>query len=186
MPGSVENLIQGVGYLYSGALNATEPADGDVGDPPASGTWTPLGFTNEGVTITISQEYSELEVDQIADVPGRRLVKREINVATSLAEPTLENLEAILNGGTSATGAGFKNFQPDMPELGTTQPAYIALIFDGFAPGGKMRRLLLRKALQVGDIEVASAKDGQTVFPCEFHGHYVSSTIAPYKVVDEV
>lgn len=186
MTGSTQNLIQGVGFLYHAPAGTEEPSDSALGDPPAS-PFRALGFTQEGVNLTITQEYEEQEVDQLVDVPGRRLVKREVVIATSLAEATLENLAAALNEleGSVTSSTGTKTFEPRSSGL-QGEPNYSILVMDGFAPNGKARRVIIRKALQGGEVKASQTKDGQTVFPVEFHGHYVSETVAPYKVVDEV
>lgn len=189
MSGTVENLIQGAGYLYVAALGTSEPADSSLHNPPASGSWTNLGFTNGGLSLTFEQDYADLAVDQLVDHPGRRIVRRDLVFATSLAEPTLENLKVALNGGVTATGAAgagaseFKNFQPVQDPTG--EPTYTLLLFDGLAPNGRPRRVIVRKALQVGNVGASYQKDGQTLFPVEFRAHYVSSSVAPYKIIDQ-
>jgi hypothetical protein len=187
MAGSTQNLIQGVGYLYHAPLGTTEPADSALGDAPES-PFRALGFTKEGVTLTVTQEYEEQEVDQIVDRAGSRLIKREVKIATNLAEGTLENWAAAMNELEEAitSGAGSASFEPSAgPDL-QGEPNYALLLFDGFAPNGKARRVIIRRALQVGEVEAAFTKEGQTVYPVEFAGHYVSETVAPYKIVDEV
>jgi len=179
---SVTNLIQGPGKLYLAAFGATEPADIDVGTVPDV-DWTDVGYTKDGVELAIEQEYSELEVDQLVDVPGRRLILRDLKVTTNLAEATLANLKLAMGGGTEDTGVGFESFEPLTP---SGEPSYIALIIDGLAPNGLVRRVIIRKSLQIGSIEFAYAKDEQTVFAVEFGAHYVSSVVAPYKIVDEI
>lgn len=189
---NVDNLIQGTGVLYVAAVGATEPDDGAVHNPPASGTWTDLGFTKDGVTMRVEQEYSELEVDQLVDVPGRRLTKREFVVVTNLAEVTLDNLKVALNGGTVTDGAtsaasgvsATDTFEPEAHD-GNNNPTYKALIFDGVAPSGLARRVIVRKALQVANVEFAYEKDGQTVYTVEFRAHHVSNAVKPFKVVDQ-
>lgn len=181
--GSVTNLIQGAGVLYVADFGATEPADTDVASTPGTG-FTDVGFTADGVELSISQEYSELAVDQLVDVPGRRLVSRGFTISTNLAEPTLDNLALALNNTAPTTGAGYEGWEPD--EYSGGEPTYKALIFDGYAPNGKARRIIVRKALQVGDVEFAYSKDDQTVFSVEFAAHYVSTSIKPFKVIDEV
>lgn len=190
MPAS-ENLIQGTGFLYRGAFGAVEPADGALGSPPDAGVFTDVGFTRDGVDLMITQEFSELEVDQVADVPERRLVRRELIIRTNLAEPTLENLRVALNGGTlgaattPGTGThGTRAFEPTSKT--NTRPTYNSFIFDGIAPNGHPRRVIVRKGLQISDVTLAYRKDDQTVYSVQFAAHYVSNTIAPYRVVDGV
>jgi len=190
MAGSTQNLIQGVGFVYLAPIGTTEPANEDITATPAV-DFVDLGFTMEGVTLTVAHEYSELDVDQVVDIPGRRLIKREVTVATSLAEATMANLLQAVNGlgaiTTTSAGAavpGTDAFEPSAAGL-QGEPTYAMLLFDGFAPDGFPRRVLLRKALQVGEIEAAYSKDGQTVYPVEFAGHYISESVAPYKIVDQ-
>lgn len=178
------NLIMGPATLYIGAFGATEPADAAVNSSPAASAWTDVGGTQDGVKYTIDQTYTELEVDQIVDIPGRRLTKREAMIETNLAEPTLENMAYVLNGGTAASGSGYKSYEPAFA-TSATQPTYHAAILDGFAPGSYARRLILRKILSVDAVESELKKDGQTMFSVKFSCHYVTSAIAPFKIVDQ-
>lgn len=192
MAGSVTNLIQGAGVLYVGAFGATEPADSAIGEAPASADWTDVGFTEGGVEFSIAQEYAELEVDQIVDIPGTRLTKREFTISTNLAEATLENLNfALNNDGVTNVEAGESTpgteaFEPDAYAPNQGEPLYRALIFDGIAPNGRPRRIIVRRALQTGDVAFSYSKEDQTVFSVEFGAHYVSNAIKPYKIVDMV
>lgn len=180
------NLIQGPGTLYTDTFGVSEPADTAVASAPG-GTWVDVGGTQDGVKLTVAQEYSELEVDQVVDVPGRRLTKRDISVATNLAEPTLVNLGLALNGGTQGSGGtggtAYLSYDPAM-DGAATQPTYKALLFDGWAPNGKVRRVIVRKVLSIESIESSYKKDEQTLFPVTFAAHWVSSSIKPFHIVD--
>lgn len=180
------NLIQGPGTLYAADFGETEPADTAVASAPAV-DWTDVGGTQDGVRLVITQEYAELEVDQVVDVPGRRLTKRDMSIATNMAEPTLENLVIALNGGATSTGGtggtAYKAYDPAM-DTSATQPTYRALLFDGYAPNGKARRVIVRKALSVESVEAAYKKDEQTLFPVTLAAHWVSSSIKPFRIID--
>lgn len=179
------NLVLGPAKLYSGAYGAVEPADTAVNSAPAASAWSDVGGTMGGVAIAIDQTYTELEVDQIIDSVGRRLTKREMTVTTSLAEPTLNNLSLILNGGTQASGSGYASYDP-LTASSATQPTYIALLADGWAPGGAFnRRLIVRRCLSTAKTEFLYKKDGQSVFAATFNVHYVSSTVTPFHIVDQ-
>lgn len=190
MATTVANLVQGPATLYIGAFGATEPADNAVGTAPSSAAWTDLGGTVDGAELTIKQEYKELEVDQVVDIPGRRLVKRDMMVKTKLAEPTFDNLVYALNDGTTATGTGYKNFVPAFTDS-ATQPTYRALILHGWAAaagsGGqsKRRMVILRRVLSSDDVEMSYMKDKQTLLTVTWSVHYVDGTNAPFKIVDE-
>lgn len=178
------NLIQGPATLYSGAFGATEPTDAAVNTTPATSAWTDLGGTQDGVKFGADQTYSELEVDQITLRVGSRLTKADYTIETSLAEATLENLSLTLNGGTSASGAGFKSYEPNVTSS-ATQPNYFAVILDGYAPQQFRRRIIGRKVLNVDSVELAYTKDKQTLIPAKFAVHFVSGSIAPIHIVDQ-
>ena len=187
---SVTNLTMGPGEVYWGETDATLPDDEDVvnriPETSVSGDWTDLGGTNGGVTLELSLDYTELEVDQIVDIVGRRLTKREMKINTSLAETTLENFRIANNGGTITTAATHNTFEPKMDTSAAT-PEYISLIFDGVnGDSSKRRRVIARRVLSVAGIGQEYSKDSQTLFPVEFSCHYVDENTAPFKYVDEV
>lgn len=172
------NLVQGPANLYFGAFGAVEPVDAVAA--PASAVWKDAGATKDGVNISIEQEYAELEVDQLADIAGQRLVKRTITIETNLAENTLENLKTALNGGTSSA----TSYTPGTGVLSGQEPTYSALIIDGVGPSGKNRRIVIRKVLSTDNVEFSYAKGDQSVYAVTFTAHYVSSTIDPFKITD--
>jgi hypothetical protein len=181
---TITNLIQGPGTLYTAAYGATEPADADVASTPSASTWTDVGGTDDGVTLKVDQTYAELKVDQIIDVPGRRKTKQELTFATNLAEPTMTNLELVLNGGTVSASSGYSTYEP-ADDSSATQPTYKALLFDGFSPEHLRRRVVARRVLSIEGVEAAYKKENQTLFPVTFAAHYVSSAIKPWRVIDE-
>lgn len=176
MPVSATNLIQGPATIYGATFGATEPAA--ITDAFGVG-WTDLGGTKEGITLNIEQTYSDLTVDQIIDVVDRRRTARMVSIGTSLAEATLANLAlAISNTAPTANILELDN------GLNAFKPAYGAYAFDGIAPGGFRRRVILRKTLGTGNVAMAYTKDGQTVIPTTFQGQWVSASISMLKIQD--
>jgi hypothetical protein len=178
------NLIAGPGDLYTGNFGVAEPADTDINIAPAASGWTNAGGTDGGVTLKIAESYMTLTVDQVIDTPERRRTSREVTMVTNLAEPTLENLSLVLNGGTVATATGSKSYDPADGNA-ATQMTYKSLLFDGFAPSSFRRRVICRKVLSTDDVSTAYKKDDQTFFPVTFTSHYVSSSIKPFRVLDQ-
>lgn len=178
------NLIAGPGTLWSGAFGASEPTDASINDAYAGSAFTDFGATQDGVTLDIAQEFFVLEVDQVVDIPGRRLTARDLQVKSNLAEPTLANLAIALNGGTVAASASYSTFEPS-DDNAATQPTYRAVMFEGWAPRGYRRRFIARKVLSIETVGVPYKKDGQTLFPVAFGCHYVSPSIKPFRVVDQ-
>jgi hypothetical protein len=187
---TVTNLTAGPGTLYSGAFGATEPADSAINTTPVASTWTDAGATQDGMKINVNVDFFELEVDQIVDVPERRLTKRDVQVETNLAEPTLANLSLAMNGGTVTASAAYSTYDPDDANS-ATQPTYKAIIVDGYAPrtaaGSTMRRrVVVRKVINVDKAGMEYKKKGQTIIPVKFAAHWVSTSIKPFRIIDQL
>lgn len=182
---TVSNLTQGPGTLYYGAYGATEPAASAVASTPSASTWTDVGGTDDGCTLTIEMAYSELKCDQVVDVPGRRLTKRDTQISTNMVEPTLNNLALALNGGTVTDETGYSTYDP-ADDTASTQPTYRALILHGWAAGAGLRAMVVvRRALSISGIETPYKKEDQTLIPVTLAGHYVSASIKPFRVIYE-
>lgn len=182
-------VIMGAATMYNGLYQATEPTDAAVNTTPQASAWTNTGFTNDGASIMLNQEFATMTVDQISDIIGRKMTQRDVQVKTNLAEATLENLTLGLNSGTITTGSGFKKYTPvfNGNEL---QPTYFAVMLDGFAPASaagvsKRRRFILRKCLSIDNIEVAYKKGDMTLVPVTIGCHYIDTTTAPFVIIDE-
>lgn len=187
---SASNIIAGAAELYRADFGATEPADTAVRDAIAA-PFENLGGTDDGVTLNVAHEWMNLRMDQIIDSAGKRKTGRTITVATNLVEGTLENLllaisqadSSIETGGTG--GTAWRGFDVEGDDSGE-EPPYSAIILRGRAPGGDRRLFILRKALQVEDVESAYKKDDQWLIPVTFECHWVSSSIRPFRVVESV
>lgn len=185
MGATASNLVMGPGTLYTGPVGAVEPADSSINLAPAASAWTDQGGTSGGVTIKVNPTYKQLEVDQIVDPVESRVTARMVTLETTLAEPTLANLQVALNNATTpVTGANYATISPPN-DTSATQQAYLAHIFDGLAPGGFRRRIIARRTLSTADVSMESAKDNQTLIPVVFLCHFVSNSIPPYKIIDQ-
>lgn len=185
---SASNIIAGPAELFNAPFGSTEPLDTAVATA-LSAPWTSLGGTDDGVTLKVQHEWFTARMDQVIDIPGRRKTGREITVATNLVEGTLENLAlalaesaAIATGGTGATA--WKSLEMTGDDS-AAEPPYTAIILRGRAPAGKRRLFIIRKVLQTEDVETAYKKDDQWMIPVTFSAHWVTSSIRPFKVVDE-
>jgi hypothetical protein len=181
------NLVQGPATCYLGAFGATEPADTAVASDPSASDWTDVGATDGGTTLTIGQQYTVMNIDQVVEEVGRRLTARTFQVVTNMAEPTLQNLIYALNGGTIATGSGFRNYTFGSSNSGDI-PTYWSLLIDGWAPGTalvqKRRRAIVRKVLATEPVAIGYTKEQKVVYQVTWMGHYVSSVIKPIHIVD--
>jgi len=185
-------LVMGPATLYVGTFDGTttrEPADAAVNSTPAASAWTDIGGTDGGATFSVDPKFTDFQVDQIVDTPGTRLTSRTIMVTTTMSELTLANLATALNSTVGATGANYATFEPNYGQFASQVP-YFAVMLDGWAPSATnpnanfRRRVILRKVVQTGKVEPAYAKDKQSGLAVSFQAYYVSSTIAPFHIVD--
>jgi hypothetical protein len=190
--GQAFQVLQGAARMYTGVFSLTaafEPALANINAAPQASAWTYCGFTSDGTTITINQTFSEMRVDQLTDRIGSKMTERELSVQANLAEATLENFTFGFNGGTITTGSNYRYFEP-VYDGTEQQPLYIAILLDGFAPSSstgvsKRRRFCVRKVLSTENIETAYKKDSLTLVPVTFTSHYVTDTVAPFRIIDE-
>lgn len=175
---TVSQLMQGPAELFAGLFGATEPthATATITSPTP---WRDLGGTDGGVRQVMGMTFSNMEVDQIAMPVGARKVGMMVQIATTLAEATLENYRTALN---DAAGTG-DTYEPDA-EITNAEPNYSAVLLRGTKPGGGKRLVIIRRALVTENVESAWTKDSKTVIPVTFTGYYVSSSIKPYKIDD--
>jgi hypothetical protein len=182
------NLIQGPATLYSGLVGATEPTDALVNAAPAAG-WTDVGGTTGGATLAVNLTLAELDVDQVLDIVGDVITGRNVTVQTNLAEATLLNLAKALNVADTVVTTGTSPAGPTLEpvsDVSSFTPAYRAYILDGIAPAGFRRRIILRKAIQTASSALAHSPSTQTVIPATFRTTYVSASIKPFKIVDQI
>lgn len=184
------NLIQGPATIWAGVFGVTEPAKTTAALTGAPGAgWTDLGGTLDGLTWNMNREYAKLMVDQISYRVGTRLTEADDTFETKLAEPTLDNLKLILNGGTVTVGAtaavGVNDFEPDVTNA-ATQMTYGAILLDGWAPNGKRRRVIARKVCTSDNTSFNASRTDQSSFSVTWAAHYVSTGIKPFVVLDDV
>lgn len=180
------NLIAGPAELWVAVFGGTAVEPTGPTTVPGAG-WTNVGGTTGGIRLVCDREFFTLEVDQIVQRVGSVPTGEDFSIQTSLAEATLENFGTAMNklAADITTAASVKTL-----ELGGTLPGgtpnYVAVLLDGRAPNGKKRRVTLRKALSTASVEQAYQKAGQTVIPLTLTGHYVSSSIKPVRIDDEI
>lgn len=184
----------GPGRLYVAPFGSTEPLDSTVTpngpSTPPSSPWTDVGGTDGGVTVEIDSTYTDLNVDQITMVVGARLTETKISVTTKMSEMTLANFQTVLNNiGVTGSGSGYSTLEVPVTSS-ATQPTYMALIIDGWAPAlstgsSALRRMIVRKVLSQVKATLSFDKKTQQSFDVTFSAYYVSSSINPIHVVDQ-
>jgi hypothetical protein len=193
---NASNLILGPARLYVGAFGGAEPADSavtpnGVTTPPSNSVWTDVGGTDGGVTYAVDGTLTDLAVDQIIMSVGARLTDLKMTVTTKMSEMTLTNMSNAVNQITSTgSGSGYST-QDITVTSAATQPTYAALIIDGWAPylstgAPALRRIIVRKVLATPKVNLMYDKKTQASYDVSWSAYFVSNSINPVHVVDQV
>lgn len=133
--------------------------------------WSDIGATDDGLTLTMSMESEELEVDQSRFSITEQVTKIGYLLETNLAENSLENLQLGWElGDITAIAAGTGNVAQRTMGLGApTGLAERALAFVVEKPGNKLRAYVFYKVAKgAADSAHAYLKAGKTVVPVQF------------------
>lgn len=187
------NIAMGPATVYTGLFGATEPAYTAITSPPSSSVWTDVGGTVDGSSVLLEVEHSltEIHVEQLIDPIGARVTKRVIQVTVALEEATLANLQLAMNQLlTISPGSGYSVADP-LTSITSVQPQYMAILIDGVAPTTGTtettckRRIIVRKCLSSSKADLEFEKTKPTVYNTTWTGYWVSSSIAPFEIVDQ-
>lgn len=156
-------------------------------------TFYDVGFTQMGVEITYTPDFGEVEVDQLLDAARLFRQKMNVNVKTTFAEATLENLVYVwdMKDEYVTSPSGYDELYLVPGELGDV-PNERVVAFAGNAPlvGGASRQRLYcaTRAVSMAASTHGVKRNEATVFPVEFRllpdGN--SSYSAYGKIVDVV
>jgi len=113
-----------------------------------------------------------------------------MSITTKLSELTLANLYTTMNNiGSTGGGSGYNTLDI---QVGTssTQPSYLAMIIDGWAPQlntglPALRRIIVRKLLAEVKVTMSFDKKTQQSLDCTFSAYYVSGSISPVHLIDQ-
>lgn len=163
MAREIKNILVGVGTMQVGS-NASANFD-----PTNPGTFSDLGFTVDGVEVTLEPDMVDIMVDQLGD--AAKLIEQSVKVMlrTTLAEATLENLAIAWGYAASAvtTSPGVsKTFSIGIFADG--KPIERAIKFVGKSPDGFARTYTCRRVVSVSASGHSYKRGEATLFPVEF------------------
>ena len=186
MSGNANNIVQGPAYFYIAPFGSAEPADSAatvVGGPPG-GVWVDAGFTETAVAIEEDQTWTDLKVQQVPMAVGARLTDYIVTVKTQMSEISVNNLTTVLNGLTTVTVSSSYTTIDRIQTNSATQPAYAAVIVDGWGPtlasGQAARwRHTIRKVISKPKIMRNYELTKKVVYDVTLQGYWVSPSISP-------
>lgn len=172
-PFQVKNILVGAGHMY---LNPTNSTAFD------SSQFTDVGFTVDGVEISLEPDIIDVMVDQLGDAAKVIHNTTKVMLKTTLAEATLENLAVAWGyAGTTSVTANNQIFAANITGDGLTTdkvfnwaafPSSEALEksarFQGHNPQGFPRTYTCTRVVQVNASAHSYKRGAATLYPCEF------------------
>ena len=136
--------------------------------------FTNIGYTSNGLELAFEPDFGEVAVDQLLDVA--RLFKQgmTVNLNTSFAEATLENLLVAIAGDSadlSAETAGLQTMKMSAGDIGDV-PLERGLVAVGPGSGSaadpKERIYVAYRALSIESVTVSAKRDEASMFEVSF------------------
>ena len=155
---AVDQIALGPGYLYWAPLATAVPTNtvvGSVFTDTWSGSWVPLGATDNGHELTYNLSVDEVEVEEYLDPVKYVTVKRVIAVKFAGVQIGATAMKRAVNGGTiTVTGATSTTLSKLQPvAVGSEVRCMI-----GWESNDATERFVGYQALQVGSLAVKRQK----------------------------
>jgi hypothetical protein len=201
--GSNANIIVGAAALF--AFEDGQMADSDL---PASENgksykesltndvdFRNVGYTSNGLELQFQPDFGEVQVDQVLDVAKLYKQGMQVNLNTSFAEATLENLllaiarpsgDFAIGDGTTSLYAGEDVLNLSAGDLGDF-PVERGLVAvgpsSGTEPGVAERIYVAYRALSIDNVTVSAKREEATMFDVSFR--LLPNDLGSYgKIVD--
>lgn len=186
--GNSSQIIVGAAALFTyeaGELTAADLPAFDDGDSykttlsdltPVTGTglgFRNVGYTSNGLEIQFQPDFAEVAVDQVLDAAKLFKQGMKVNMKTSFAEATLENLLFALAGADGDLTGGGTELNMSAGEIGEC-PVERGLVAVGpgtgdCAEGSNLERIYTAyRALSIESVTVSAKRDAATMFDVTF------------------
>ena len=138
---------------------------------------TALGWTSDGVTMTVTSELFDVKVEEVIGILKRVVTDQSVAVALNMAEGTLVNMSkaipgSVLAGNVLTVGGG------------ALQSGALTLV--GKSPAGKDRTIAFTEVNPTGEVGIPYKKGEISVVPVTFSalvnpadGKFLTVTDAP-------
>jgi len=194
--GTSANIIVGAAALFTYELGTLTDADlptwtantSAKEDLTSDSDFRNVGYTSNGLELQFQPDFGEVQVDQVLDVAKLYKQGMQVNLNTTFAEATLENLLfALASKDTNLTsGVGLQTLNLSAGELGEC-PVERGLVAVGPGTGDcaaeEERIYVAYRALSIENVTVAAKRDEATQFEVSFR--LLPNDSASYgKIVD--
>ena len=132
-----------------------------------------VGYTSNGLEITFQPDFAEVSVDQVLDAAKLFKQGMQVNLNTSFAEATLENLLFAIAGADGDLTGGGTELNMSAGAIGEC-PVERGLVAVGpgtgdCAEGSNLERIYVAyRALSIESVTVSAKRDAATMFDVSF------------------
>lgn len=159
-----EKVLVGQARMFVAPYSATNPVVlPDENTVPLNGDWTEgdtlpwvgLGATAEGMMFNFQRSTNAVGIEEQITPVFRNTESVEFNISTVLSQDTLETMKYAMGGGTiTETTAGTGQIGKRRLVLSSNLEP-LTFGFEGVAPTGYWRRVLIPKVTSEGQVEAA-------------------------------
>jgi len=148
--GTVANVLVGDAVLTVTSLSV----------PPHPAGPVTIGFTIDGVTMSVRTSFANIKVEETNGTIIRRIIDQEVDLTINVAEGTLDNLTIALPGSTVAAPA---------ITLGGGALQEYSLSLVGIGPTATfVRTIVLNRVNSTGEVGIPFKKGDVSVVPITF------------------
>lgn len=195
-----KNIIQGGATIFLGTTENTIIAFPATANNASAATapagFSEVGYTSEGLDISIEPDYLDVEVDQLLDSAALFKTMQKVSISTSFTEATLNNLAFVLGqkdstiSGSAPSAAGdTRNLTIQGGSLGSA-PVERSFLAVGVAPrqAGSInaeRVYYVPRVISVETVTTAVKRNEASTFPVTFRALPGTTVGEEYgKIVD--
>ena len=167
-------------YLLETETTVAPITSGAITDLDSSTTWISLGYTQDGISQTITTELTEVEVDQEDAPVASTINKQSASVSTVLAQTDLLGLAYVIHGASFTTGTSSSaGTSANVMGIGGGTQAFNSLAIISDSPETGLERLDFYPRVKPTGSTVEAFKRGEShQVPVEFNAYAVSTMAA--------
>ena len=155
-------VMPGLAQMYLAPYSASSPAALPAETVALGGTWpstpqvwTPIGATEEGVTLAVRRNTQDQMIEEQITPVGVETTDADFRFEVSLSEDTLETMRVAYGGGTITTTAAASGQIGKKVLVISTDLTHFALGFECKNPEGFFRRILVPDIVSVADVSTS-------------------------------
>lgn len=153
-------VLAGMAAVYLAPYNATSPAALPAETvalggawPSTPQVWTPIGATQEGVSMSFKRSTQSLNIEEQLTPVKVETTEIDCRIEATLAESTFETMRIAFGGGSIVTVAAGVGVIGKKTLTISSDLDHFALGLEGIDPNGFFRRILIPEIVSIAEVE---------------------------------